>query len=518
VRFCFDVDEIKSVGIKEWSDTFFWPVTFEEYKNLYNKIWDSFEYVKGMGDESVNDIVESCCKLANHYALVAHQKMVSDRIKDRRFTYDEDNVLSRNLSKIKDFWSVSEENSENALKNFLRSFKHSIMSNLSLGIYPSGGLVNSIGSFCDLKRAYLIRNKLFMIYKHPQAIIGSLNNDNYRGRYGNEIKTIVDTLIERLMLNLENMGISLPNDVIKEFKSIALSNFIMFSALHEQLKNNMAQWKRRVILAGGIGNPVHRAILLANTRTGGHSIGVSHGNYVGLHRYPLYHRQELSPVNEFLVPTEGAKITLQSAIRENEMLRGVKTQITSVQDDSFKKHWESNKTKPLPSGIKKIMYLGFPFMDYRDFEFPECFAPIQIDFELRVLSLLKSRYYVIYKAHPDRLTESDGGRIWSDLADRIETRRFEEVYEDADAYIFGSTGTTTFCFTFPTKKRIIFFDTGHRIFEEEAKRLMLKRAIAVSAWFDERNRLQFNPDELLEALERKPEEPNTEFIERNMFP
>lgn len=516
--FAFGINGIKALGIPNWSRDFFWPVTFEEFQHLYNRIWECFEYVRDTGDEEIADIVESCCKLAISFTLIAHLQMVSNRLKDKELTFDIDNVLSKHLEKMRESWAFEDTLKINSFKKYLSVVKHSLKTNLTLGIYPSNGLVTNIGGICNLKRSYLRKNKLFGVYNPPQMIIGKFDSTDYSSRQGMQIKRIVDILMEQIIEKLGSLDICLSKNVINHLHSITLSSYLTFGALLEQAKKNISKWDRKVILSGGIGNPVHRAILLANSRTGGHSIGVSHGNYVGLNSIPLYHRLELSCVNEFLVPTEGAKCSLLSIIKQNKALKDIKTQITAVHDDIYKKHWKSNKSKPVPSKIKKVMYLGFPFVDYRDLEYPESFTPIQVDFEYRVLSLLKGRYYVIYKAHPDRLKESDNGRVWADLVDRIETRRFEEVYDEADVYIFGSTGTTTFCFTFPTKKRIIFFDTGHKIYEEEARKLMLKRAIAIKAWFDERNRLMFDEQQLLEALAKKPDEPNTEFIEKYMFP
>lgn len=516
--FCFDINDIKSIGIKEWQENFFWPVTYEEYQGLYMKIWEAFEYVRDTEDKSIVDIMESCYKLAFDFTSIAHLHMVSERVNDIGMEHDINNILLNEIMEIRKFWSLDDKLNDNSFKNFLRSVKHSIMPNLSLGIYHLNGFVNSIGSFSSLKQAYLLKNKQFMIYKTPQSFIGEFNVSQYSVNNKVRIKTIVDTLIGRIMSNLASLEICLPKEMIDHFHSIALTTYLTFGALYEGVKKNISNRKRRDILAIGLGNAVNRTILIANSRTGGHSIGVGHGNTIGIKKDPLVNRTELSSVDEFLVPTNGAKHSLQLIMRQSEVLRNIKTQITSVHSDAYKKQWESNKSKAPPPEIKKVMYIGYPYTNYRYLGAPEDFAPIQIDLEHRVLSLLKGKYYVIYKAHPDTLIESNYGRIWTDLVDRIETRRFEEVYDDADAYIFGDPGTTTFGFTFLTKKRIIFFDTACDRYEEEAKSLMQKRAMTIKSWFDERNRLMFDEDQLLEALAKNPEEPNTEFIEKYMLP
>lgn len=51
----------------------------------------------------------------------------------------------------------------------------------------------------------------------------------------------------------------------------------------------------------------------------------------------------------------------------------------------------------------------------------------------------------------------------------------------------------------------------------ETYKLIAKRCHIVSAHFDERNRLIINEEKLLDALTRKPTEPNLEFANSYMF-
>lgn len=516
--FAFGLNGIKAIGISKWSKDFFWPVSYEQFRELYETIWDGFQYIIDTEDEEFAEIVESRCKLANYWAQLIHLEIVSDQIKSRRIKYDR-NEYHPFLRFEGIGFGFNDMLNKHKLRKFLSSVKISVKTSLKRRIhFPIKGFVTNIGDLCPLKYAYLQQNHKLIIPRSLPNIVGRFSKINYESNNRTQIDMLVSRLISQVRERIEKLDIYLPESLLKHFHAISLSEYLLFGALQEQIKKNIAKWTWGDILAGGIGNPLYRCILIANSRIGGHSIGVSHGNNVGLYQHPLYFRQELSAVDEFLVPTKEARNSLRKIINKSEHLKKINTRITSVDLPIYKRQWVSEKIKPISKRIRQVMYMGFPFVYYRDFEYPETFTPIQVDFEYRILSLLKSRYFVIYKAHPDRLLESEEGKIWADIVDKIETRPFETVYDDADAYIFGSTGSTTFCFSLLTKKRVIFFDTGHPIHAEEPKRLLLKRAIAIKAWFDDRNRLMFDEEELKSALAKPIEEPDTEFIQKYMLP
>ncbi len=147
--------------------------------------------------------------------------------------------------------------------------------------------------------------------------------------------------------------------------------------------------------------------------------------------------------------------------------------------------------------------------------FPEL---IQLDWELRIIEILrKSGLKVIYKRHPDGKLRNRNIDFFDADVD-IVYERFEDVMDYADAFLFYHSRSTTLGYALSTNKPVIYINGGWEKWLSEIRELFAKRCHIVSAHFDERNRLIINEEELLDALASKPVKPNTEFIEKFMFP
>ena len=67
-------------------------------------------------------------------------------------------------------------------------------------------------------------------------------------------------------------------------------------------------------------------------------------------------------------------------------------------------------------------------------------------------------------------------------------------------------------------KNIVCFDMLDHILLKEAKEFLNKRVRFIKTKFDDKNRIVFSEKEFLNALSAKPGCPNTEFMEKYMFP
>ena len=84
------------------------------------------------------------------------------------------------------------------------------------------------------------------------------------------------------------------------------------------------------------------------------------------------------------------------------------------------------------------MLVGFPFDPSRyDIENNLFFYKILL-LEYQLIKTLKdSGYHVIYKAHPDRLSEVQG--LFNDLVDEYFSKPFEQVWRSSDLILFTYT-------------------------------------------------------------------------------
>ena len=92
------------------------------------------------------------------------------------------------------------------------------------------------------------------------------------------------------------------------------------------------------------------------------------------------------------------------------------------------------------------------------------------------------------------------------------------IIDKADAVICHLSRSSTFNWLMSTNKTVIYVDAGWEPWFQDVYNLMAKRCRILHCWYDERNRQCFEKDELLEILKKRPEPPNTEFLEKYLFP
>ena len=123
----------------------------------------------------------------------------------------------------------------------------------------------------------------------------------------------------------------------------------------------------------------------------------------------------------------------------------------------------------------------------------------QLDLEYRLITTLKNLgYYVIYKAHPDRLEEI--GSLFNDVVDEVITDSFEKVWQRSDLLIFTYTSTTTFGYALTTNLPIVLLDSAQEFRDKKEYSDMSSRINLVKTSFDDNMRINFNSDLLLKAV------------------
>ena len=165
------------------------------------------------------------------------------------------------------------------------------------------------------------------------------------------------------------------------------------------------------------------------------------------------------------------------------------------------------------------MIIGYPHQQWRK-PLTGASSLIHLDLELRLIDFLKKAGYdTLYKVHPNRIAETRG--IFEDKV-KVLKGYMQQHLDKTDAFLFPTLATTAFSIALCTNKTIITLDLSYKSQRykpfPEAVELMKKRCRIVNTEFDERKRIIFDKNGLLDALSRKPEPPNTEFIEKYMFP
>ncbi len=333
-------------------------------------------------------------------------------------------------------------------------------------------------------------------------------NDGINGATEDIVKKMCE-IADKYSIIVGNKVISFMIDITREHLiQTAKDLFTM-----EKKFASKAPWH---ILGSTQGTYFYRLISLVNAKFGGKITGFNHGNDVARNRD---YRAELSIPNEFVTYTNESVRLINKCNRIFKTFNNNRPRIVSLETDMFYNLWRLNQQMPIPSKIKRVMIISsFYKVDGNlGLGFPDL---MNLDMEIRLIRILtKLGYKVIYKAHPD------GCNKWINFNDyfghnvNVIREPFEQVIDKADAILFYYTGTTTFTWALCSNKPVIlvYCEFGHRI-SDEAFELIKKRCRVISGGLDERNRFSFDEEELLEALARKPEEPNTEFIEKYMFP
>jgi hypothetical protein len=105
------------------------------------------------------------------------------------------------------------------------------------------------------------------------------------------------------------------------------------------------------------------------------------------------------------------------------------------------------------------MLIGYPMNLYRDPDESHMFFHHKARLEYKILRILKDTVNVgkvIYKAHPDRLSEVKG--MYESYADKIVVEKFEKVITNNNVLIFTYVSTTTFCYAINLPVPIILFN------------------------------------------------------------
>ena len=95
----------------------------------------------------------------------------------------------------------------------------------------------------------------------------------------------------------------------------------------------------------------------------------------------------------------------------------------------------------------------------------------------------------------------DSGPVVSNsISDHVEKKRFEDVWDCADGYVFTHPGSTVFGHTVLTEKPMLLVDLYNNNWNEIGYKLLCLRCNMVGGNFDSDNRIIFDETEFSEKL------------------
>jgi hypothetical protein len=272
------------------------------------------------------------------------------------------------------------------------------------------------------------------------------------------------------------------------------------------------------MMLSDIGNPHHRAVAYALRAMNIDVVGFSHGHNPGFVTNRAVPHGQQSPCSLYICPTWKTAEYHEELQDASNMQRKKDTQFSSIETTEYSDLYKRWKGKPVNFPYRSIMVIGSQLLPLRSMAGTGEFFIFKLDLELKLVEVLKQAgYHVIYKAHPQYLKQVQG--VFEDRADEIETRPFEQVMDNADAFVFTHPLTTPFGLSLCTNKPITLIDVEERDWEPKGYKLLRRRCHMIPAKFSpSTNMVEFNENDLLEFLDSPPAEVNEDYLRMHMFP
>ena len=282
----------------------------------------------------------------------------------------------------------------------------------------------------------------------------------------------------------------------------------------------VAKLKPERILAPSGGKPLVRAVNLAVRRNGGKATGHPHGYFICHSSSPRHILLELSTVDEFMVYTPGSIPLFYRHMKSPPFPIENNVVISHDNFDELYRTWKGWKDKPVPERIRTVMVLELYFIfEYASYHITDTMVSYHFYYNLCKF-LSDSGYKVIFKRRP-KDHGWEGINIFESIPNvELEYRPFEApgVIDRADAVITHYAMSSTLYYSMCTNKTIIYIDAGWESWFPDVYEPMGKRCRILNCWYDENNRQCFDDSQLLGILEQRPEQPDTEFLEKYLFP
>jgi hypothetical protein len=374
----------------------------------------------------------------------------------------------------------------------------------------TGKSVISVGSYDRLKKEYIEKESLFCHhYDWP---------DVFRQNSGFDEDVNIQTL-------------KIHKQVVSPYLEFLVTlDPIIFS--EELVKNIRTSWNNRIknlvslfynctvfdtskiVLITEAGKPHSKIISLVNNRHNVKTYCFHHGSDMGEVIQKSSHIKDTSHCRYFIVPSDGAKTAYIKNYGNIAIEKRTGTSYISNESTFYKELYVGNLDKKTNSKINSVMVIGYPMTPYRPMEEVGLFFYIRLEFEHRLMTELKNRgYRVLYKAHPDRLSEITG--FFENLVDEFLVEPFERVWDKADALIYGLTSTSTFGYGLCTNLPITLIDIDGTLWNKKQKKHLKGRISFVPAKLNREQKIEFSIDSLVDTL--KNPKSATEWTDINSY-
>jgi hypothetical protein len=514
-----DIFAVRQIGMERYQEGYFWPVSDSMFFEISRFVFDTFDDLYGSIDPSDRDLVLSDVSFPIFLINIIHAQAVTEICKR-----DGREVILGPLSEgyYRPNWEEMGREIEQAMKNGngwhpIRRHLKNLTFNRHLsffhqmrGIFSPDAL--ALGSASRIRQEYLKRNRIYADNHYWSTLLGQCPFDRPRG-IGDKLKESIKEFIGDIE-HFCTKQVCAPfefSEPLKSWHQRLNSLNTIYSFLLE--KGPSPKW----FLMTEPGRSTNKIVAHALKQKGAKTVTFEHGNATGglLERSAAYH----GPCNcdEYVCPTSESAASFRIIYGRTKVSQLHKVEFTSMETDYYRSLWKDAQNRPFPDGIRKVMIMGHAVTPIRYMDSPGLLFYYQLDLEMRLVDLLKKKdFEVLYKIHP--YSARVAMDVFVDWDVQIVAEPFEEVWHWADALLFKFTSSTTFGFALCVNRPIFLLAQEEEYWQPDHYRLLTRRCRMIPSWTNERNRICFDQDRLLEELSAKPETPDFSYVKAYMFP
>ncbi len=529
--FYYDYFALRGVDFEEWSKDFWWAIPREtttqitvDFKNEHCKLIEKYGATFEGDCLLIAYLISSrFSEVVNHYAAIQKIKQSSWKLK-----YSDKLSLIPNLDGSREnilFSFNSFRNIDYKMKRRIYNYAKSLELNFKNGRYCFTNHIISNDTTISLGNTYTRRyaqeiNRWIRL-ETPGFLMDysvsekpSLKTRKIFRQFSHEMLDFAKEYLSKVF------GIELPK-IICDALLIFSENYLCDIALaYSSMRILAARKKIRHAMTCTAGSQYIRAFSTAVRNEGGKITGFPHSYFIchySASRLPFH---ELSTVDEFVSYFPGNIEQYKRNVSINSIPRKNKVEFITDNTPDLKILWDSYKSKPIPDKIKTVMLLELSFIsEWTGYFVADVMVNYHFYYELCKF-LSDNGYNIIFKRRPKDVSW-EGLNIFEKIPNlKVIYDHFESpnVIGQADAVIVQYGCSSTLYYSMCTNKTVIYIDAGWEPWFPDVYEAMSKRCRIVHCTYDERNRAIFNQKEILEVLDKKPEFPDTEFMEKYLFP
>jgi len=474
-----DLDSLKELNISSFLKSQPWPFSDDEFHEISQLITKSYI---SLAQKSENKFLFQFLLIEMGFVefLINH---LNYRITKKITLKGKGDFISRphsyiapNWQELKYFYDLERIKSvkgkffiRRLLKNILFN-RNASFKNIVTFFFRKSSRIVSLGSNELLKRIYIKKNKLLCDYQDWQYLFKRkkfINSNHELYVSQKEICNFVGIFFNEVKKYISKFDLNIDFDVLSEVWIRRLNDINTLFFIAEDISKQYAK-----ILVSETANPFHKIISLAFDNDFKRAINFSHGNDSALLLQVWAYQMVFGHCSNFVVENETIKSRFVQSSSTRLLEKRTETNYIVSDENPFVELRDSNKF--FTPNSKKIMLMGYPMCLSRNIDTRHLFFHNKLIIESSVAAILvKANKNLIYKAHPERVTEIK--HLMELYTRNIEIKPFESVWKDVGVLIFTYTATTTFSYAINLPIPIVLLVQDGNEWQGESRVLLEKR-------------------------------------------